>query len=175
MTSPRISDEYLALQKEMHKGKGKQAYGVMGHIYADGIVQLAMVTRSQNSILDYGCGKQKLKNALPQFQVDGYDPCIAGLDAEPEPHDLVVCTDVLEHIEPDYLDSVLNHLVYLTRKAIFLAISTREARKSLPDGRNAHLIVEDYKWWMDKLWDRFTIGTMQNVDNKTLIITGVPE
>lgn len=170
----RISDDYMQQQKQLHQNKGKNEYGIMGHIYADGIVQLAMVTGSQASILDYGCGKQTLKNAMPQFRVDGYDPCIEGLDAEPEPHDLVVCTDVLEHIEPEYLDDVLDHIAELTRKAVFLSISTRLAKKTLPDGRNAHLIVQPYQWWMPKLWERFTIGTMQNIDNQTLIVTGVP-
>jgi S-adenosylmethionine:diacylglycerol 3-amino-3-carboxypropyl transferase len=65
----------------------------------------------------------------------------------PEPHDIVVCTDVLEHIEPDCLDDVLADIRRCTKKAALLVVATRPAMKTLSDGRNAHLIQEDFKWW----------------------------
>ena len=33
----------------------------------------------------------------------------------------------------------------------FLLIDTREAIKTLPDGRNAHLIIEGKDWWTEKV------------------------
>jgi len=89
---------------------------------------------------------------------------LPGLDATPEPHDLVCCIDVLEHIEPECLEDVLDDLVRVTLKNLFVNVSTSLAIQILPDGRNAHLIVEPCRWWMEKLWDRFglislTIGT----------------
>lgn len=172
MQAERITEEYRKLNQQLHEERDD--YGRSGQLYAQAVLQLAMVTGSQNSILDYGCGKQTLANALPQLTITGYDPCIPGLDSLPEPHDLVVCTDVLEHIEPDLLEGVLQHLHDLTRKVIFLTIATRPAKKTLPDGRNAHLIIEDYRWWLDKVFEYFDIQTFQNVEDKTLIITGTP-
>ena len=60
------------------------------------------------SHLDYVCGKQTLANALPQFTVHGYAPAIPGLDIHPEPHDLFICTDVLEHVESEFVDMVID-------------------------------------------------------------------
>ena len=51
----------------------------------------------------------------------------------------MICTDVLEHIEPDCLQAVLGHLRQVSREYTFVNISTRAAVKSLHDGRNAHL------------------------------------
>ena len=33
----------------------------------------------------------------------------------------------------------------------WLRIDTIPARKKLPDGRNAHLILESDAWWLDKI------------------------
>jgi hypothetical protein len=60
------------------------------------------------SYLDHGSGKETLANALPQFTVRGYDPAIPDLDTHPEPHDLFICTDVLEHVEPEFVDMVID-------------------------------------------------------------------
>jgi hypothetical protein len=64
---------------------------------------------------------------------------------------MVVCTDVLEHIEPEHLDAVLRHVCSLAKKAVFLQIATRPAKKCLPDGRNAHLTVQSAEWWLAKI------------------------
>jgi hypothetical protein len=72
---------------------------------------------------------------------------------EPEPHDLVVCSDVLEHIEPDCLGDVLRHLYDLTKKALFVDVACRPAKKVLADGRNAHLIQRDPSAWLLYLID----------------------
>ncbi len=87
----------------------------------------------------------------------GYDPAIEGLDDEPEPADLVVCGDVLEHIEPECLDAVLDDLKRCTVKAIFLTVATRPAKKTLSDGRNAHLIQQPAEWWLPKIMQRWEL------------------
>lgn len=102
--------------------------------------------------MDYGCGKRTLEEALG-FPIANYDPAVEGLDATNEPHDIVACTDVLEHIEPDLLVGVLADIRRCTKKAAFLLIATRPAKKYLEDGRNAHLIQRDAKWWLGRLWD----------------------
>ena len=79
--------------------------------------------------------------------------------------DMVVCTDVLEHVEPAKLDAVLDHIWRLTGRVAYFVIDTRPANAILPDGRNAHLSLHDHWWWIDKLkkvgWtvDREAIGT----------------
>ena len=97
-----------------------------------------------------------------------YDPAIVGKDQEPEPADLVVCTDVLEHIEPDYLDEVLLHLRTKVKKRLFFAISLRPAGKTLADGRNAHLIVESAEWWLDRLSPYFRVFHSLDIGRREL-------
>jgi Methyltransferase domain len=104
-----------------------------------------------STILDYGCGSNTLANTCKDLDIRSYDPGVIEYSDMPEPADLVVCTDVLEHIEPDLLYNVLRHIAELAQVGIYLRIGIRLAKRTLPDGRNAHLIVEDCQWWLDKL------------------------
>lgn len=148
-----ISPDYAAQQRELHSRP--QGYGGKGSKWADTVAVIAGRLKA-SSILDYGCGQGSLARTLRDkygdiIRVDEYDPAIKGKTALPLFADLVVCTDVLEHIEPERLDSVLAHLRMLAKKAVFVVIATREANKTLADGRNAHLIVENDEWWTTRL------------------------
>ena len=74
-----------------------------------------------------------------------------------------MCTDVLEHIEPDRLDEVLDDLKRVTRKMGFFVVATRAADKTLPDGRNAHLIQQERDWWLPKLAARFDVWQVREL------------
>ncbi|MCB2109330.1 MAG: hypothetical protein KDE14_16595 [Rhodobacteraceae bacterium] len=147
-----ISDAYQKLNYDLHKND--PSFGSAG---ADGVEWAARMVRDTNaqSLLDYGCGKGGLKPALlvrcPGLDIREYDPAISGKTADPAPADVVFCGDVMEHIEPEYLDSVLAHIASLAKKVAFLGISCFPAMKTLPDGRNAHLIVQDHDWWQAKV------------------------
>lgn len=143
-----ISEPYRQLNQRMHEED--PCYGSSGQKMAR---RVAMACRDLNTadILDYGCGKRGLEQALG-FPIKNYDPCIPGLDKPPVPADVVVCGDVLEHIEPDCLDEVLKDIYRVTRQIAILLIANRPALKALPDGRNAHLIQEGPQWWLAKLW-----------------------
>jgi hypothetical protein len=126
-------------------------YGANGRVWSPRILKLAEEVRAR-SILDYGCGKGSLAREIGRrIETREYDPAIPGKDSPPEPADLVVCTDVLEHVEPECLDAVIDHLGQLSRKAIFVNVSLRKGTKRLPDGRLAHLIVKPKKWWRKRL------------------------
>lgn len=142
----RFSQGYKELQEQLHT---RGDYGTSGFKHADQIMALAKQLGTRN-IMDYGCGQQTLQKALP-FPITNYDPFIKGLDAEPEAHDLVVCSDVLEHIERDCLIYVLNHLCSKTQRMLFVDVACRPAKKTLADGRNAHLIQERGSWWIQQL------------------------
>ncbi len=92
------------------------------------------------------------------FPIWEYDPAIPHKDTPPRPADFVVCIDVLEHIEPDYLDTVLEDLARCTLGVGYLVICTTKSIKTLPDGRNTHLIVQDEVWWRDKISQYFAIA-----------------
>ena len=112
-------------------------------------------------LLDYGSGHNLSlkKNLKPTraFRYQCYDPGVPEYSDEPIPAEMVVCIDVLEHIEPELLDNVLDHLEDLTEKVLFCTVHTGPAGKILPDGRNAHLIQRPAEWWIPKFTDRFEL------------------
>jgi hypothetical protein len=141
------SPEYAALQSSFHLARPD--YGVSGAKYADQIHQMAQQLQTR-SILDYGCGKCTLQKAIP-FPIQNYDPFISEHSARPEPADIVVCTDVMEHVEADHVGSVLGDIRDLTKKAVFFQIATGPASKVLPDGRNAHITQRTSNWWLEAI------------------------
>ena len=145
-----ISEEYRKMNAEMHEDK--EHYGTSGQKYAQQILQLATAMKAE-AVLDYGCGKATLSNVLPQLNVINYDPCIEQFNTPPEPADVVVCSDVMEHVEPEHVEEVIHDLIRLTKKALFLLISTQPAIKNLPDGRNAHLTIKPAEWWLTQFMD----------------------
>lgn len=145
-----ISEEYRALNQALHRSR--PSYGAGGHRWA-------WWCAGREDILDYGCGKGTLSEALNMDMAE-YDPAIPGKDEPPGEHETVVCLDVLEHIEPEFLDDVLADIRRCMKRHGLLVIATRPAKKVLPDGRNAHLIIEDWEWWREKLEQHFIISTV---------------
>lgn len=155
-----ISPAYVALQHELHARPN--GYGGKGDTWAEAV--LALVDQiGASSVLDYGCGQGALKRALvarkpAHVRVDEYDPAIPGKDGPPLFADLIVCTDVLEHVEPERLENVIAHLRALAKRAVFAVIALRPSNKMLADGRNAHLIVESADWWIARLSEGFVVA-----------------
>ena len=138
------------MNSKLHAGG---SYGRNGDRWAARVAELIDIYGAR-TVLDYGCGQGSLGRAIGE-RVKEYDPAIPEKAGAPAPADLVVCTDVLEHVEPDCLSDVLDHLRNLSRKACFVVIATRPAKKVLADGRNAHLIIETYEFWREQLEMRF--------------------
>lgn len=144
-----ISKEYRALIQQKHR---EQRWGEGGHLWAPYLTYRLDELCLPYQILDYGCGRGTLKAVLPSIaDVREYDPGVPGKDAAPAPAEVVVCTDVLEHVEEDQLDGVLAHLAQLVCRYGLLVICCRPAKEKLPDGRNAHLIVQPPLWWLEQL------------------------
>lgn len=151
----QISAEYRELNRRLHETNG--AYGAHSSKWALLVEKIAK-TLECRSVLDFACGKGTLGMAIGhKFDWREYDPAIPGKDNFPGPADLVVATDVLEHVEPEYLDDFLDSLERLAVKAVFMNVATRPARKFLEDGRNAHLTIEPIEWWIPKLNSRFAM------------------
>ena len=156
-----ISDEYKKQQEAMHENPH---YGEASVGYASLVTSL--IDKLQiNEMLDYGAGKGRLAESIKpdrKLLIELYDPARPEWADEPNPRQFVACIDVLEHIEPELLDNVLDDLKRVTLEYGLFTIHTGPAIKTLPDGRNAHLIQEDYKWWLPKLWDRFDIHSLSH-------------
>jgi hypothetical protein len=160
-----ISGDYLAQQQELHRNP---TYGLASLTFAPVVKQL-VERYNVRSISDYGAGKQNLLRGLNDLGLTGfdyfpYDPAFPQY-GEPKPADLVCCIDVLEHIEPNFLEAVLNDLRAITVRRGFFSVNCGPAMKFLPDGRNAHLIQEPASWWLPRLRQHFEIKQVEELSN----------
>ena len=141
-------------QENLHWGTSG---GGHAHKVVDLIDELGIDT-----ILDYGCGKCTLEAAVIEvldeefFIWYNYDIAIEGLTT-PIHSELVVCTDVMEHVEEEYVENVLAHINSLSEMAVYLYISCMPAGEKLSDGRNAHITQKSIDWWIEKI-DRLIDG-----------------
>jgi uncharacterized Rossmann fold enzyme len=168
-----ISAEYRDLNRQLHREN--LSYGVGGGKHADVVKKIYKILSKSSdavSVLDYGAGKGYLAKELP-FPIWEYDPAVPGKTDTPRPADFVICTDVLEHIEPDCLRFVLEDLKRCVKQVGFFTIHTGPAGKTLPDGRNTHLIQKGKDWWAYKLQKYFTIGRIQKLGPE-LYVTVAP-
>lgn len=171
-----ISTEYRRLNAQLHEQN--PYYGAGGAKHAITVKRLVESMSKEASlpvsVLDYACGKGLLAREL-EFPIYEYDPAIPGKDESPRPADLVVCSDVLEHVEPDKLLYVLDDLRRCVKQVGFFTINTGPAMKTLPDGRNTHLIQQNRVWWEKKLSKFFTIGKIWEVPSELIVVVGVKQ
>lgn len=169
-----ISDQYRAENHRQHTES--QGYGERGYKHLDDV--LHVLRRDQcTSALDYGCGKASLSKyarRVCEVPIANYDPAIPEYADEPQAADLLVCTDVLEHIEPLSLHDVLKHMQSLCDKAFYFQIATRPALRILSDGRNAHLLVKPAYFWFDTLRQYFDITEFRAQPGHGVVVCGKP-
>ena len=148
------SHELYRLTHEQHPDYFA-GYSIMEYVFDIGqLIKYSNITTA----IDYGCGKARAwKNnnlkALWKLQdIQLYDPGVEEYAIKPyTPRDLVICTDVMEHVPEHLVDEVLADICRLAKKAVFLNISTRPASKLLVDGSNAHATVKPAAWWQAKI------------------------
>ena len=165
--APQLSmfatSEYQQQQQELH---ATGQYGITGQKYGEMVSQI-VDKLEVDTLLDYGCGSNLslLETFKPSRGVtyQGYDIGVPEYADGPVPAEMVTCIDVIEHIEPEFLEDVLDHLEELTQKVLFMSVHMGPASKTLSDGRNAHLIQQPPDWWLPKILQRFDLQTFQLV------------
>ena len=122
------------------------------------------------SILDYGSGKGvqytkipviikdtgKKYNSIPEYwgidKLKCYDPCYAPFNKLPsETFDGVICTDVLEHCPEEDIDWIIKGLFSFATRFVYANIACYPAKKTLPNGENAHCTIQPIQWWEHKI------------------------
>lgn len=131
----------------------------------DVVIDLVARTKPRN-LLDYGSGKGRQYSVMRLHERWGglrpvcYDVGVPALAARPEgKFDGIICSDVMEHIDPADVDEVLADIFgFASRRRssaqsfVYLRISCVLSRgKVLQDGRNVHLTIEPPPFWEDKL------------------------
>ena len=137
----------------------KAEYGTQGFKHAETIKKMVEKCGFK-SVLDYGSGKGTLATSL-DFPIWEYDPAIKEKSEHPRAADLVVCTDVLECIEEQYLEDVVCHLKSLIKQVGYFTMTGE--RKKWEELIGKYLHVADVKEIGDKL--QFVVGPKrQKVD-----------
>lgn len=150
---------YLDQCKEVHatrktfSGRGVLKYG-------ERLLAIAKQVDAK-SALDYGCGKGnqymrdydkgfRLEEKLG-FEVTKYDPAVEKFSVKPTgQYDLVWCTDVMEHIPEEDIGYIVRDLDQYALKGLFVTVGTYPAKKSLPNGENAHITQKSGDWWQEQ-------------------------
>lgn len=146
-----ISQAYCKMNADIYNSSKRSAGGAK---HAE-IVKTIAPKWDTRTILDYGCGQGAFKEAFDLIDKDiavmEYDPAIEGKTRLPvNGSDLIVCTDVLEHIESEKIDAVMSHIFSCMLKGGYFIISLCETKVWLPDGRNAHVLFKPVEWWLAK-------------------------
>ncbi|MBR3622280.1 MAG: methyltransferase domain-containing protein [Selenomonadaceae bacterium] len=149
---------YINLYRKKHENK--VSYG-RGATYLMPQIILFIDLIKCTSILDYGCGKGDLVRALqikyPNMNVVGYDPAVSEYAAFPyEKFDFIICTDVLEHIPENELNTVIEKMSHLSSN-IFFHLHHAEAAEKLDNGENAHCTIKPREWYHDLFKHYFNV------------------
>lgn len=148
-------------------------------VYSPGMdyIEVALEALKPNlgaSFIDFGCGTGRPASELRKrgygvVGVDFADNCLdEGIDIPFVVADLTkaisvtaeygLCTDVLEHIEPDQIDNVLMNICCAVKKGVFFSIALMPDEFGPLYGKKPlHLTLKDGPWWMAKLaqiWPR---------------------
>lgn len=149
MYTPNINlyELYLEQAKLLHQNPTKWRGTTLTHYIED--INKLIEEKKLKTILDYGCGKAKFHPA--HWNADKYDPAVPEYSEKPNNrYDLVICTDVLEHIPQNHLDEVIEDIFNYSDQWVFISVCCRKAKEILPNGYNAHATIESTKWWTNK-------------------------
>ena len=165
-----LLEQYRILHEEGEKSVGLSSEetfnGISLRKHIDPIAKLVAESGAK-TVLDYGSGKATLYDAYPGESLDSrlrshaawpgvkvvcYDP---GYEPFSEPVDDrcdgVISTDVLEHIPAQDIGWVLDEIFQSAKSFVYVVAACYPARKTLPDGRNAHVTLEPPEWWQGQL------------------------
>jgi SAM-dependent methyltransferase len=153
---------------------------------------LQVVGDDRGSVLDAGTGSGKGAVALYKegFDVVACDVTDAGLVDEFKNPELaaipfypaclwddlsfigrpayVYCTDVLEHIPPQFTMLAIYQMLQVARKGLFLTVSLVPDSFGVWAGKSLHQTVQPFTWWKDSLAE---VGTV--IEARDLISNAV--
>jgi len=128
--------------------------------------------------VDYGAGKGGtvtwLQQQFPQAHIHPYEPGIeqyASTHWQDQDWDCAYSLDVFEHIDPTEEHNTMQTLVEHFDTLVFV-IDCSPARKTLPDGRNAHINLKEPAQWarlFEQYYDIVEYSTRTDKHNRTRV------
>ena len=149
-----MSGKNVDQYRQIHESKSYGATSVRNFRHLAAQASTLPVT----SIVDFGCGQSVLVDHLAEYlgaSAARYDPAIPAFEEKPEGQfDLLLNTDVLEHIPETEIDGLLAEMRAMAKNALFI-IDLRLAKEILPNGDNAHCSLFPAAWWQEKVASHF--------------------
>ena len=109
------------------------------------------------TVLDFGSGRGNAYQPPHEIHKEWgitapvlYDPAFATHDVLPAAgvkFDLVICSDVLEHVPQEHVHEFVADLFDRSKRVLWASVCCRLAKKSFPDGSNLHVTVQPISWW----------------------------
>lgn len=141
-----MNKDYIASEYRRFHANGKFSGACLLHHIPE--IKKLINEYDCKTILDYGCGKATYHHKAKLPNTTLYDPYYEPYSKEPTgTFDMVICTDVMEHVPEDEVGKTLARLIDYTDKVLFLAICTKPALKTFTNGENVHLTVKPKEWW----------------------------
>ncbi|MEM7505398.1 MAG: class I SAM-dependent methyltransferase [Pseudomonadota bacterium] len=170
------SSELIGLYEQMHEGGADAAnanpdvpnpfLGWSLSKHASAIRDLIKATGATR-LLDYGAGKgasytlpdgtdpegaMRAHSEWPDVSIHCYDPGHPPFAELPEgPFDGVISTDVVEHLAPFDVAWTLDEIFARAERFVYVVAACYPAKKVLPNGRNAHSVIEPPYWWHQQI------------------------
>lgn len=143
---------YLNQYKILHANNNN--YGASSIEFLDEVCLVIEYLRPK-IVLDYGCGKgeliKELENKYSEILFYGYDPAVFGKEnLTIEKADLIINTDVLEHVPEVLLPDVIKDIRNISNN-VYFNLHHALAKTILPNGENAHCTVKSQKWYHEFL------------------------
>ncbi len=155
-------------------------YSNIHHYQYDFVLQTVVsLNKPSNSIIDIGSGRgqaivalNNLKAMIPNYSITSVDlkrfhnvevnqfiECNLSVEDDRKKllknkYDMLVCTDVFEHLDKTFINQVIEMCSHLAPTAI-LAIANHS---DIFDGIELHTIQENDTWWDDRLSQHFIIN-----------------
>ncbi len=146
---------YLKLAQQHHELPNTWNGSNLRDHHMDAVNQL-IEQHGITSILDYGCGKAL--HHPPEWRATLYDPAVPQYSEEPTgEYDLVICTDVLEHIPESGLQWVIDRLHQFSKGGwLYVSVCCRKAKQllTMPNSMrryNAHVCIKPEAWWKKRV------------------------
>jgi len=162
-----ISQAYQDKITEYHKGR------IWGGAVSGKLFDIECTAKNNDcsTMLDFGCGFGLLKEKLGnKFSITEYDAGIPKKNKLPVgKFDMVVCCDVMEHVEPEFVDQTIDWLYYYATKVIYVSICCAPSLETFDDGSNLHLTVQPPSWWMSRFEERGAKLSYNGTDRGLLI------
>ena len=141
-----------------------------------------------NTILEIGCGDGTTVGILRDagYSIIGMDITDAGFKDRPycrtgnvlaipfddDSFDVVISTDVLEHIEHDDIDQAIKEIYRVARSYTFHIIPAIPCSDKDERGRDIHLICEYPEWWIAKFKEHNNKGIKTCIINRDDFLGG---